>query len=186
MLPKFIDPIKLAKNNQILQGTARLNEFPRLKENTPEGGGEFFVDLFFRIDLSGTVLVEGEIKAELSIICQRCFEPMVWKLVLPINLALLRREVNEDDLPESFEPIMLEELYFQSQRQNEISLLDLIEDECILAVPLVALHETEACLSLKEAKSPVDSSQKQAEISDKNEIINDNPFSVLAQLNDKG
>jgi uncharacterized protein len=103
-------------------------------------------------------------KTSVQLTCQRCLEPVTVDLEVKIALGFVQNEQQMEALPESLEPFMLEE--------EEIPLAELLEQELILALPIVAYHE--ACEPYphqgEDAVALDDASEKP------------NPFAVLEQL----
>ncbi len=93
--------------------------------------------------------------------CQRCMQAMPVRVDAEVHIALLRQGEDEDSVADEYETLIIDE--------SLMSLRDLVEDELILALPLVAMHETRDCnVSLPE---------EQAETENR-----PNPFAVLAEL----
>jgi len=127
--------------------------------------GDLDVSLYFGRQAKWSY-VKGTVTGNLAVTCQRCMQPMELALDTQFSLALVRNEDEADLLPEEFEPLMLED--------EILSLSRLLEEELLLAIPLVAMHDTECSDVLVEQK------QWQAE----NESLHkkENPFSVLKDL----
>ena len=67
-----------------------------------------------------------------------CLQPMRVELKRESSLAVVKDKSALEGLPASYEPLLLAE-------QEHVSLLDLLEDELILAIPLAPLHEPAKC-----------------------------------------
>ena len=76
-----------------------------------------------------------------------------------------------DDFPERYEAIEVNEF-------GEVNLHGLIEDELILAMPLVAKHDPKNCQVDRDAMS-------WGEIEEESKDESDNPFAVLQELKRK-
>lgn len=63
--------------------------------------------------------------------CQRTLEPFDLEVEIDQRLGLIRREEDEAALPPGYEPLLTE--------SGEIHLADVIEDELILALPVVPI-----------------------------------------------
>ncbi len=116
------------------------------------------VDVDLRFDRAGRMLVvTGSVRAELDVVCQRCLEPVHVVVDQAVNLGLVTTLEEGDLVPESFEPLVLE--------QEQIRFSDIVEDELILAIPAIPRHEhCDMCEIQNE------------------EIERPNPFAVLANL----
>lgn len=106
-------------------------------------------------------ILEGRLEAELTLECQRCLEAM--ELPLRIDFKLL---INADDdvVAES----SLETVYSED---GTIDIFEVVEDEIVLGLPLVIMHDDIACNKFW---------QTQEQGSER--ATKENPFSVLAKL----
>ena len=107
--------------------------------------------------------------AEVSDQCQRCIEPMLLKLEVEFLLGLIDDEAYVDTLPDQYEALITEGRHF---------LPDVIEDELILAVPIVSNHDSECSGYMKEQKVELAEIQKLKQ----EEKKKSNPFAVLKDL----
>jgi len=136
--PPHLKLKKLAQAQSRLSGTIKLDHFDRLKlhalvdEATFAQENELDLNLSFDYDDSGWLKVQGSVNGELSLVCQRCLEPMRWPITLDVSLAVVSDDEDMADLPEIYEPIMLED--------ESITTVDLVEDDLLLSVPLVPTH----------------------------------------------
>lgn len=72
------------------------------------------------------------VEAALPLVCQRTLETFRLPLSIKQRLGLIRHESEEAGLPPDVEPLLVPE-------HGQLRLLDLVEDELILAVPVVPL-----------------------------------------------
>lgn len=129
------DPVRLAAEHACLQGPVPLQEFSRLAEVFGPAGmrdSEVTAELQFSAHQRGLVLIEGLIEGQLRLQCQRCLQDMLLPLAERFRLALQTGEAAAS-LPDDFELL---------ERQGD-SLVpaELLEDELLLSVPLVARHK---------------------------------------------
>lgn len=161
-LPKQIDPIKLAEMRRHLEGTLALSLMPRLCDLLHDTAGEVTVVLDFGVDIQGLQYIAGEAKVDVELICQRCMQPFKYALSSQINLSPVKDDSTALMLPGDYEPLML--------KDEPIELVEMIEEELILSMPLVALHKPKACtIHIKSTESL----PKKA-----------NPFEILKSLKD--
>lgn len=133
-LPTFIDPLHLAKQGTSLRGSLAVAHMSRLHHTLCEVQGEVSIDWRFAHTEPHWPTITGSIQTQLHMLCQRCLHPMEWPVDAKIALVVLPHGHSEEDLPEGFEVLTL--------TGNPIPLLTLVEDELILALPIVIRHST--------------------------------------------
>jgi len=122
--------------------------------------------LDFDIDELGVPFMRGMLKTVLQLICQRCLEPYSFPVEQQCELAWVKTEQEADRLPLRFEPYLVE--------TNPLVLNDVIEDELLLSLPQIPMHEEADCTASKWIKQqPHDKYEDDAKA---------NPFSVLTKL----
>ncbi len=113
--------------------------------------------------------VSGTVEAALVLVCQRCLKPYTHAVVSEFDLAMVRsdaeaqRAVEVDDL----EPVLITD--------DVLHVADLVEDELLLAVPVVPRHPAGEPCELGMASEPVPDDLG----------AKPNPFAVLAELKRK-
>lgn len=136
-LPTEVDHRKLAAARTRLQGTVPVSALTRLAGFLAGDGGEIQVDLLFRKGRKQQPLVIGECRGDVTVVCQTCLEEMPLHLEAGIRSQL----VDSDD-------------ELQALRQSEdgqvcaddtVMVIDLIEDDLILALPMVPRHAEGEC-----------------------------------------
>jgi uncharacterized protein len=170
-LPKEIEPLRLAQNGLKLSGELSVKELPRLCESLTDNKGNISVDLAFEQDEIGTPYMAGKLTADVSMMCERCLSPMTVNLSVDCLLAVVISERNIAALAEQYDPWLLES-------NAPVSLNAVIEDELILALPLVPRHE-EACIP-SDAWFSGDERDVEDEVAQE-----ESPFAILSQLKDK-
>ncbi len=170
-LPVHIDPIRMAETRRLLQGQLALAEMERLGGALLNNDGEVAVSLEFGTDSEGIRYMRGRIQAEVSLECQRCLEPMRYPIDSEFALAMVRSAPEAEALPSHYEPLLVED--------EPLFLRDIIEDELLLALPIVPMHASEECrVDTSLGGAGETHSDKDAE--------KGNPFSVLANLKTDG
>lgn len=162
------DPWRLASRGQTLAGRIALGSLPRLAPSLAVPG-EAEYRLAFHLDSERRAVVSGEVSAELTVQCQRCLEPMVIAVDSRFELAFVRGLDEAARLPAAYEPALAED--------GRVRPADLVEDELLLALPPVPLHEAGRCGARAEASVSDDQPGPTSET---------NPFAVLAALRDGG
>ena len=119
---------------------------------------------FVRNEFDMPMLV-GHLQASLDLECQRCLRPIPTPMELDFRLMI-------DASDEIVRQSSLDTLYSDD---GYIDITEVVEDELILALPLVAMHEDTACNEDLLIKGQPTDSQFEA-------AANENPFAVLQQL----
>lgn len=168
-LPVHIDPIRMADTRRLLQGSIALSEMARLAESLQDTDGEVRVSLEFGTDSEGIRFMRGHIQAEVSLECQRCLETMRYPIDSEFSLGIVPDAGEAEALPSHYEPLLV--------GNEPLFLRDIIEDELLLALPIVAMHPPEDCSVSISSDRQADETRTNAGATDKG-----NPFAVLAGL----
>jgi len=164
-LPITIDPFKSAQRRLVCQGTFELSEMNRLLAACVTCEQQIDVDFTFDIDELGLTVLKGQAKTKVKLICQRCTEDFEHELAIDFCFSPVKKPEAADELPSYYDAIELDE-------NGEVNLRELVEDELILAIPLIPRHDAEDC----EAEA----NTVWGEIPE--EEAKPNPFDVLKQL----
>ncbi len=167
--PDQIKPLKLAKRGFSLNGKWPLDKFVRVTSDAVDNIGEVLIKADFSME-EGVPSLVGNASAGIKFECQRCLEPVLVAVNADLNIAFVSTEEQMSSLPEPFEGVLLED--------EEISLIQVVEDELILALPLVAYHQD--CDTFEYRTQDEKFVEPQVDQSEK-----ENPFSVLEQLKGK-
>lgn len=173
-LPKTFDPRKFARQGKQFEGSLALKQFDRLVGSLADDQGEVKVNLHFHLSEDHRVILEGHVEANLKMICQRCLD--VAELPVRSDLSLMGVWTDEQAkaLPEEYEALQL--------REEPVELLPLLEEELILALPLVPFHPLEDCQAQQHYTTETEEEAQAAAIEAEEERESNNPFSVLAKL----
>lgn len=109
-------------------------------------------------------MIVGQLDTSLTLECQRCLRAMDTPMIIDFRLLI---DASDELVQES----NLDTLYSDD---GYIDIVTVVEDEIMLELPLVALHEDESCNKHWQA------SESESEVA-----VKDNPFSVLKQLKTK-
>ncbi len=132
-----IEPEKLATSGACLSGHVALSELVRMVEQVLNPEGLVSFRLLFGRNAHGVVEITGNLAATVTVICQRCLNEMELQLDNPVHIGVVGSHEQAKYLADDLEPIVAVE--------NEISLLDLIDEELALSMPLAPLHAQENC-----------------------------------------
>ncbi|HEY9182378.1 MAG TPA: YceD family protein [Gammaproteobacteria bacterium] len=122
----------LAAREVALTGDLDLGKLTRLKGLLHSDAGSVRASLRFRQRRDGWVGVELTYQAAVHLVCQRCLEPFRDELTDRVDIVLADAASVPSAVPEGFEPFELE--------GGRLLPAQLIEDELIVAIPLVAKH----------------------------------------------
>lgn len=128
-----------------------------------EGAAQYALD--FGRDEFGTAYLQVHVEAPLTLTCQRTLEPFVLPLTVDSRLGLIRSEREEAALPPGSEPLLVED-------DGKLNPADVIEDELLLALPLVPVNPDSSLPAEVTGPGPDESVAEP----------NDNPFAVLREL----
>jgi len=130
-LPVQVDPLDLADKRRTIEGDLPVSTLRRLGDWLHSREGTIDVQLHFGRDEAGRRVMQGRLGGELQLVCQRCLTPFALPVARPVDLVLVETEAEAGLLPEELEPLVVGE-------NRGVHTVDLLEDELILALPLVA------------------------------------------------
>jgi len=131
----------LADRGVTLSGELDVGQLTRLKGLLHSDSGSVRATLRFRQRGDGWLASELGVRADVELMCQRCLEPFRHELEESVNVVIADSDSLPATVPTGFEPFEVEEGRFQPAQ--------LIEDELIVAIPLVPKHaRVEDCGSL--------------------------------------
>ena len=173
VLPETVKPFKLARQNARLTGVVPLSAFENLSSglDLSIAHDDVKVDVRFESGPGGVALLSGQLVAKIPYQCQRCLEPVTVEVSANVRLAIFDQEVDENTLPEDYEPLQVE--------GEQVRLVELIEQELILVAPIVPTHESCESVAVPEPQEIV---AEPAEAVPQAE----SPFAGLSELLAKG
>ena len=131
----------LANRGVTLSGELDIGKLTRLRGLLHSEPGSVSATLRFRQRGDGWLGAELEFRADVELVCQRCLEPFRQELEESVNVVIADSDSLPATVPTGFEPFELEDAQLQPAQ--------LIEDEVIVAIPLVPKHaRIEDCGSL--------------------------------------
>lgn len=167
-MPERGDPVQLAEQGRTYEGEIGLARLGRLEGLLAGSEGLVRYRMQFDRDHRGRPCVAGHLTATLLLECQRCLEVFPLPVERDWRVALLA-EAGEEALLDDGEDARL-------VSDEGMPLAELIEDELILAVPLVPKHPAGAVCEL-----PVEGMIEEPPVEDFDEP-EDNPFAKLSRL----
>lgn len=133
-LPELVDAWRMVASGRIFEGRLPLASMKRLVDSLADADGDVAFALEFGKDTFGIGYIDMRVQTRLPLICQRSLERFEYPLQIEQRLGLIASERDEAGLPEGYEPVLLD-------GSADIDMAALIEDELILALPLVPLKE---------------------------------------------
>jgi uncharacterized protein len=126
--------VRLADEGAALQRVYALGELPRLQDLLADNSGSVHADLAFKVVGARRAGATVEVAAEPNLVCQRCLQGFSFAIAgkSEIEFADAANADREDATP--LEP--QREIYVTDR--GRISLRDLVEEELLLAIPMIA------------------------------------------------
>ncbi|MFM2481124.1 23S rRNA accumulation protein YceD [Celerinatantimonas sp. YJH-8] len=167
-LPVEVEPFRAAKRRLDYQGILPKEQMPRLTEATLAVETDAEAWIRFEVDSQGLTVMTGTATTEVVLECQRCGGAMPLTLTVEFQYSPVFDEQQMEQLPEAYEALELNE-------NGEFHLHELLEDEFLLALPLIAKHSLEDCGIHTEEQSF-------GELAAQVEDMKPNPFAILQSL----
>ncbi len=164
-IPPHVDPRKLADRGATLEGELPLADLPRLCDPLADNVGFVRAKFVFERDERRSPVMHSTIDVEVKMVCQRCLELVALPIHSECSYAVVKEGGNTQSVPQGYDVLELGE--------DPLDLPALIEEELLLALPIVPLHDPEDCQQPAGLEEPEPS---------EDEVSRSNPFSVLAQL----
>ena len=167
-LPETVDAWRMVQARRLFEGNLPLASMPRLRDSlhldslASSDGSVIYTIEFGRDDL-GVANLWLRAETALPLLCQRSLDPFDLPVRVDTRLGLIESESEEAGLPPGYEPLMVE--------NGQLKLADVIEDELILALPVIPL---------KPGVEPIDRAWGAEERQEP--VEKPNPFSVLQNL----
>lgn len=170
-LPIEVEPFKLVEQGRLFAGRIPHQDFSRLGDllyssNENEDNKLVEVDLEFTRTDTRLPVIKGQIKAELQMICNRCLDSTDLTIDTNFEVVLVSTDEQAERLQEGFDIWMVED--------QKLLLQDFIEDEILLAMPIVISHE-----DCEPAKKLIEALPEDEEMEEQQE---ESPFAVLKDL----
>jgi uncharacterized protein len=128
-----VNAVELAGREAKLERRFGLAQLPRLVEAGALDGTQLHAQLEFgRFD--GRSIVAVRVEGEVVLACQRCLRPCACAVDESASLAIVARDT--DEVPGGYEPLLGD--------AERLSIAELVEEQVLLGLPLVPMHETAA------------------------------------------
>ncbi|MDP2570914.1 23S rRNA accumulation protein YceD [Vibrio penaeicida] len=137
-IPRTVDPAKAAQKRLDYDGIIQTSLFKRLADTAEGVKRDAKVSLSFGHDEQRLVVISGKANVEIDLECQRCNEVFTQACEVQFTYTPFYSEKSEEDAPEEYDLVDLNEY-------GEVDLIQLVEDEFILSLPQVAMHDDADC-----------------------------------------
>ena len=149
LLAELLETVNFSRQvelNRVIEGVYPISKLARLSQTLSSNEGFVTARLEFG-QCAGFACLKGRVSATLSVECQRCLKPMQAKVKGSFKFALVNSEDDFELLPEELEPYLIE--------GEEQSIIELIEDELLLSLPMVTVHEKDCSDYMSKQNSKV-------------------------------
>jgi len=130
----FVDAGACAQAGSRIERYFPATELPRLREaGLPV---QSRVEARFQFSsFDGRPVVDGSVRGAIELICQRCLQTVMVEVDESFKLMVVREDLPDE--PGGYEPLVSD--------PARLDLCWLVEDQMLLALPLVPMHEHEDC-----------------------------------------
>ncbi len=132
-----IDAFEFARQKERREGQIAITDLPRLAKESPNSSGLLHWSLTGGSDRLGHSQLVLLVSATVQPVCQRCLTPFPLEIASESSLILAKDDADADKIEEMLDDDEIEVIV----GSREMNLLDLIEDEALLAFPLSPKHE---------------------------------------------
>lgn len=146
-----INNIEFARKALEIHDIIAVSQFSRLRETLSSDEGVLNCRLVGSVSSEGKPRLQLYVQGTLQLSCQRCLEPFEFELDITSNFTIVADE--RAIPPESDDHD--DEDYLVAETQMQV--IELIEDEVLLALPLAPKHDDDQCAAsskLNELKKP--------------------------------
>lgn len=134
-LPKCINVERLCRQNENLSGRLLITDLPRLKSMQIELTEQpIDIILEFRHEENQQAIIKGTIKAILNLRCQRCLGAFLYAINSDFQWGIVKDDKQAKQIQHHYDPIIV-------SADGSIELIKLLEDEIILNVPIIPMHQ---------------------------------------------
>jgi len=148
---EIVDATLLAARNAELDLALRVQNLQRLSEWATDKEASLSVRFYMADRRVG---VDGRAEALLKLTCQRCLEPLVEQVADEFHVVIVESESEADGLAEQQEAIVAD--------PTRLDLGWLLEEQLLLAMPLVPLHREVAQCSIASAEVRTESARRRS------------------------
>lgn len=142
----YLDAVHAARTRITVDRQFAALDLPRLLE--AGAGQESQLHAIFRFkQIEGKAAVDGALTGEVWLTCQRCLKAVAIPIDESFEIVIVGDEAGEPEAFGDYEPIAVE--------ATRLDLQWLTEEQTLLALPLVPMHEPGECVEVNEAEEVV-------------------------------
>lgn len=130
----FVDAVAMAGAGSSVDRTYTAADLPRLAHAGAAEGSEVHASLRFSL-FDGQPAVKGRLNGQVVLTCQRCMKPVASDVDERFQVLIVPEE--RSDEPGGYEPVIA--------NPTRLDLAWLVEDQVLLALPLVPMHPQDDC-----------------------------------------
>lgn len=136
-LPELLDHRKLANQQGIVEGSFPVKQLERFGELLVDPAGDVSLRLVFSKGEHDRTEVHGHVATEVRLECQSCLQPVTIELSSDIAVIVVKSEAELEKLGEEQDCII--------SADKLMPIAALVEDELMLAVPMIPRHREGEC-----------------------------------------
>ncbi|MBL78614.1 MAG: hypothetical protein CMH70_00890 [Nitrosomonadaceae bacterium] len=133
-----IDAHDFVRFSRSLHGNITLDKCTRLKDYLANNRGDLKYEINGILNKNDQSILQVIVKGEINLLCQRCLSEFAYALNLKSDLLLVNNEeeLSYLDEDESIEGILA---------TSDMDIIELIEEEIILSLPISPRHKEDIC-----------------------------------------
>ncbi|MBN2872694.1 MAG: DUF177 domain-containing protein [Halothiobacillaceae bacterium] len=164
-----LDVRAACRSEAVEAGDVPLAALPRCRDMAPDGGQLAYRVRFFESQGVQPLAAEVHIEAVLALECARCRQTVDTPVASASQIRFVFSEDQAEHVETESEPVIL-------GREGRLRLLDLLEDEVLMAVPLMPVHDWR-CAEIAAGQA-----YESGALAEPPDEERENPFAALAAL----
>ncbi|MEO0318692.1 MAG: hypothetical protein RL404_2369 [Pseudomonadota bacterium] len=133
-----VDSVEFARTGESRSGVVSVASLGRLSAELADTSGELQWTITGGRHAIGAPQLNMQVKGEVTLVCQRCLAPFAHVIATDTVLVLARDEADADETEEKLDDDSIDVIVGDARQD----LLQLVEDDALLALPLSPRHDT--------------------------------------------
>ncbi len=159
--PKIVNPWTVIQKNETIHGALDLSDFERVIRSQNRQIGKVEAEIKINSLERNKLALLGHLKYHLAFSCQRCLETIEQDYDFNFQLIIVKFESLLSTLTEDEDGVVCDE---------SLDLIQLLEDEILLRLPMIAKHDD--CAGLKQEDKTEDSEGVQKPFASLKDLMN--------------